>query len=315
MSVSPEGPGSVAAGAKLFAVSDLHIGYQENREITASLQPESEGDWLIVAGDVAEKVEDVEWALRLLAGRFAKVVWVPGNHELWTHPSDPVTLRGVARYERLVELCRELGVVTPEDEFPVWTGEGGPLTIAPMFLLYDYSFRAPGTTTKEESLKVAYDTGVVCSDERFLEPDPYPTREDWCRARIEYTRGRLDALAPDTQTVLINHWPVEKHPNNILRYPQFAQWCGTTLSADWHRRYRAAVVVYGHLHIPRRTWLDGVRFEEVSVGYPREWRMWGQRTWLRQVLPAPEGVAAPEGGTDISFHRLWPKPEDEPSRA
>ncbi len=143
MSVSPEGPGSVAAGAKLFAVSDLHIGYQENREITASLQPESEGDWLIVAGDVAEKVEDVEWALRLLAGRFAKVVWVPGNHELWTHPSDPVTLRGVARYERLVELCRELGVVTPEDEFPVWTGEGGPLTIAPMFLLYDYSFRAP----------------------------------------------------------------------------------------------------------------------------------------------------------------------------
>ncbi len=181
---------------RLLAVSDLHIGYQENRAITESLHPTGADDWLIVAGDVAEKVEDVEWTLRLLSERFAKVIWVPGNHELWTHPSDPVTLRGLERYERLVEICRGLGVVTPEDEFVVWTGEGGPLTIVPMFLLYDYSFLAPGTTTKEESLKVSYDTGVVCSDERFLHPDPYATREDWCRARIAYTQERLDASGP-----------------------------------------------------------------------------------------------------------------------
>ena len=37
-----------------------------------------------MAGDVAETVADIEWALRQLAGRFAKVIWVPGNHELWT---------------------------------------------------------------------------------------------------------------------------------------------------------------------------------------------------------------------------------------
>ncbi|MBT0771980.1 metallophosphoesterase [Kineosporia sp. J2-2] len=301
--------------AKLLAVSDLHIGYPENRAITESLRPGSDQDWLIVAGDIAEKVADVEWTLRLLAGRFARVIWVPGNHELWTHPNDPETVRGLERYERLVGICRELGVLTPEDEFAVWTGDGGPVTVVPMFLLYDYSFLAPGTSTKQESLKVAYDTGVVCSDERFLDPAPYPDRESWCAARIDYTRGRLEALEPGTRTVLINHWPVERHPNDILRYPQFAQWCGTTASADWHRRYRADVVVYGHLHIPRRTWLDGVRFEEVSVGYPREWRMWGQHEWLRQVLPLPEGVTAPESGTDTSFQRLWPKPEPEPSAA
>ena len=33
--------------------------------------------------------------------------------------------------------------------------------------------------------------------------------------------------------------------------------------------------VYGHLHIPRSTRHDGVRFEEVSVGYPREWQRRG----------------------------------------
>jgi len=304
----------IPRGARLLAVSDLHIGYPENREITRSLQPEHAADWLIVAGDVGEQLADVEWALNLLSERFARVIWVPGNHELWTHPRDRSPLRGLARYEHLVRFCQERGVLTPEDEYPVWTGADGPLTIAPMFLLYDYSFLAPGTSTMQESLKVAYDTGVVCTDERFLHPDPYPTRQDWCAERIIYTRQRLDALAPDTRTVLINHWPVERHPNEILRYPQFAQWCGTTRSADWHRRYRADVVVYGHLHIPRRTWLDGTRFEEVSVGYPREWRRWGHRhPWLRQVLPLPEGVEKPESGTDLSFARLWPAPQDAPA--
>ncbi len=61
-------------------------------------------------------------------------------------------------------------------------------------------------------------------------------------------------------------------PFRILRYPQFAQWCGTDRTADWHTKFNAVAVVYGHLHIPRTTWYDGVRFEEVSVGYPREWR-------------------------------------------
>ena len=45
----------------------------------------------------------------------------------------------------------------------------------------------------------------------------------------------------------------------------------TTRTADWHTRFRAEVAVYGHLHIPRTTHYDGVRFEEVSLGYPREW--------------------------------------------
>jgi hypothetical protein len=44
--------------------------------------------------------------------------------------------------------------------------------------------------------------------------------------------------------------------------------------------------VYGHLHIPRTTHYDDVRFEEVSVGYPREWKKWGRSgPWLRQILP------------------------------
>ncbi|WP_449342425.1 metallophosphoesterase, partial [Streptomyces aurantiogriseus] len=117
---------STAGGAgQLLAISDLHIGYPENRALVERMVPESDDDWLLVAGDVSESVADIGWTLKTLASRFRKVVWAPGNHELWTHPKDTVTLRGVARYEHLVELCRDLGVITPEDPYPVWEGPGG----------------------------------------------------------------------------------------------------------------------------------------------------------------------------------------------
>ncbi|MFE5583081.1 metallophosphoesterase family protein [Kitasatospora sp. NPDC056531] len=277
-------------GAKVFAISDLHVAYDENRKIVEDIQPASEGDWLLVAGDVGELVADIEWALDLLSRRFAKVVWAPGNHELWTPREDPVQLRGEHRYRHLVELCRSLGVVTPEDPYPVWSGAGGPVTIAPLFLLYDYSFRVPGVRTKAESLANAYDVGVVCSDEFLLDPAPYPSREAWCRARVELTERRLADCDPEVPLVLVNHFPLIREPTRVLRHEEFAQWCGTELTSDWHRRFPVSTVVYGHLHIPRKTWHDGVRFAEVSVGYPRERRMWPRPApEPQQIVPVPEG--------------------------
>jgi 3',5'-cyclic AMP phosphodiesterase CpdA len=274
---------------RLLAVSDLHVSYEENRAMVRDLHPASPGDWLLVAGDVGERVVDIEWALGLLAGRFAQVVWTPGNHELWARDGDAGGLRGVRRYEHLVAICRGLGVLTPEDPYPVWTGQGGPVRIVPLFVGYDYSFRPPGTTTKEEGLAYAYRTGVVCNDEFLLHPDPYPTREAWCRARVTLTEQRLQECDPAVPLVLVNHYPLVREPTDVLWYPEFAQWCGTEATADWHRRFPVAAMVYGHLHIPRTTWYDGVRFEEVSLGYPREWQARKPPPVLpREVLPAPE---------------------------
>jgi 3',5'-cyclic AMP phosphodiesterase CpdA len=263
--------------ARLLAISDLHVSHGDNRPIVESIAPTSPGDWLIVAGDVAERPADIEWALARLRERFEQVIWSPGNHELWTTDSDPVRLRGVARYEHLVEMCRRIGVLTPEDEFPVWTGAGGPVRVAPMFLLYDYTFH--DEPSKTASLARAHAAGVVCTDEYVLHPDPYPSRDDWCRARVASTGQRLAACDPAVPLVLVNHWPLVREPTRVLYYPEFAQWCGTELTADWHTRFSTAAVVYGHLHIPRTTVHDGVRHMEVSLGYPREWR--------RRGLPDP----------------------------
>lgn len=281
---------TAVASPRLLALSDLHVAFPENRMIVEGLRPASAGDWLLLAGDVGELFADIEWALRTLSDRFATVVWTPGNHELWTHHDDPVRLRGEERYLSLVELCRSLGIITPEDPYPVWQGQQGAVTIAPVFLLYDYTFRPDGALTKEQGLARAYETGVVCSDEALLYPDPYPSREAWCWARIEATERRLAARDPSLKVIFVNHYPLVREPTQVLRYPQFAQWCGTTRTSDWHVRFNAAAVVYGHLHIPRVTWHDGVRFEEVSIGYPREWQRRAARPGVpRQILPLAEG--------------------------
>jgi hypothetical protein len=145
----------------------------------------------------------------------------------------------------------------------------------------------------QESLAHAFDEGIVCTDEFLLHPDPYPSVAAWCAARVSWTEQRLAAHDPAVPLVLAGHWPLLRQQTYILRRQEFAQWCGSERTADWHTRFPVVAVVYGHLHVPRTTWHDGVRFEEVSIGYPREWRRRGHpRGLLRDILPLEGGPRA-----------------------
>jgi 3',5'-cyclic AMP phosphodiesterase CpdA len=272
---------------RLWAVADLHLRHEANRRALEELPPHP-GDWLILAGDVGETEEHLRFALDVLGRRFDRLLWVPGNHDLWSTPSRPVA--GEALYRRLVEICRGRGVVTPEDPYPLWpepVGEGGrPVLIAPLFLLYDYTF-APDGVPPERAVAWAMEDDILCADEALLQPAPFPSRQAWCAARCREAEGRLaEAAADGAELVLVNHWPLRRELAVLPAVPRFVVWCGTRQTEDWHRRFRARAVVYGHLHIPRTVVVDGVRFEEVSFGYPRNWM--GRRTLagsLRQILP------------------------------
>ncbi len=254
----------------LYALSDLHLNHKENRRALATL-PEQPDDWLILGGDLGEREEQLRYALDIAARRFARVVWIPGNHELWTLAPD--LDQGEERYLRLVEVCREYNALTPEDPFPLWPGEGPPTLICPLFVLYDYSFR-PEHVTLEGAIPWAVESGVLCNDERYLRTAPYAGVVEWCRQRTAYSIQRLEAALaehPDALTTLINHFPMRYEHVRLWRIPRFSIWCGTRATEDWHRRFRARAVVYGHLHIPRTDYCDGTPFVEVSVGYPAQW--------------------------------------------
>ncbi|MDQ8044988.1 MAG: metallophosphoesterase [Solirubrobacteraceae bacterium] len=285
-----------AAAPRLLAVSDLHVAARDNRRAVAEIPPHPD-DWLILAGDVGDTPDQVRWTLDLLAPYFAKLVWVPGNHDLWA-PAGTDLSRGEARYEELVEICRSFGVLTPEDPFATFPSADGPLVVAPLFTFYDYSFRE-ALLTKEAALELSERAGIVCMDEYMLPADPYPSREAWCAARVAESRRRLDALPPDARTVLVSHWPLRRDTAQLKRIPQFELWCGTVQTDDWHIRYRAAAVVYGHLHRPGLLMRDGVPFHEVAFGYPQERRHYGiTQVGLRDVLstepiPMPRRVTRP----------------------
>lgn len=270
---------------RLWAISDLHVGHEPNRRGLLELAPHPD-DWLAVVGDVGETASHMEMALDALAPKFARVLWTPGNHELWSSRGEgPI---GDAKYRHLIDLCRARGVSTPEDRYPVWPGSppDTPVVVAPLFVLYDYTF-APDEVDPADAVAWAAASGVVCADESYLDPTPYPSRPAWCAARYAITEERLAALPVGTRTVLLNHFPLRREHAVLPRIPRFTVWCGTRRTADWHTRFRAVAVVSGHLHIRTTRHLDGVRFEEVSLGYPSQWDVArGVGAYLRQILPA-----------------------------
>ena len=270
---------------KLFAISDLHLGHRANRLALEALPFTYRDDWLLLGGDVGETEGHLEWALSALTRRFARVLWTPGNHELWTPPSIEGGLRGEAKYRRLVDICHRFNVLTPEDDYPLWQGEGGPAILAPTFLLYDYSFR-PDDVSAAGAVAWAESQGVICTDEYLLHFEPHASREAWCAARVAFTLPRLEAAAARAPLVILNHFPLVESLVRFTSIPSFSIWCGTKRSQDWHTRLPVKAVVYGHLHVRGTDWIDGVRFEEVSLGYPRDWDAeLGFASYLRQILP------------------------------
>jgi predicted phosphodiesterase len=275
---------------KLYAISDLHLSHAINRQALEAL-PYYPHDWLILAGDTGETLTHLRWALEILTKRFARILWVPGNHDLWTMPSDISQLRGEDKYHQLVALCHTYDVLTPEDPYVFWPGEGAPLLLAPLFLLYDYSFR-PDDISEDQVLAWAEEAQIVCTDQYLLHPDPYPSFAAWCAARCDYTEKRLlEAAASSVRFILINHYPLRQSLVHLKYIPRFSPWCGTKRTEDWPIRFPTEVAIYGHLHIRATEYQDGVRFEEVSLGYPQHWRhARGIEGYLREILPGPTSL-------------------------
>lgn len=278
---------------KLYAISDLHLGSGLNLEALDQLAADPE-DWLILAGDVGETIDHLRYALDVLAPRFARLLWVPGNHDLWAIDPHDSPLRGEDKYRRLVEICRSFDVLTPEDPYAIWPGSGdrpdasAQIVLAPLFLLYDYSFRPDGVA-EQDAVDWARASGVFCTDEELLDPAPHRSRQEWCRERVLMAERRLTEAAADGQRlILINHFPL-RHDLVILQpIPCFSIWCGTRATENWHLRFNAEAVIYGHLHLPATHIRDGVRFEEVSFGYPSDRdQHYNARAHMRQILPNP----------------------------
>ena len=182
-----------------------------------------------------------------------------------------------------------MGVITPEDPYPVWAA---PAARSPS--------RRCSCCTTTRSCRRASDQGggahVALRDGRRLHGrgaccTPTRTRAGRRGAAARVPGPSAGSRSPAGRpTVLVNHFPLVRHPTEVLRYPEFALWCGTERTADWHRRFtRSRPWSTGTCTSPDHLATTGCRFEEVSLGYPREWRKRdGTPGRLRQILPCRE---------------------------
>lgn len=267
----------------IYAISDLHLVNSINCKALIEL-PHFDNDWLILAGDIGETEEHLRFALSVLTPKFKKIIWTPGNHDLWTYPLNNYTLKGEKKYLKLVSICQKYGVITPEDEYPTYSDKEIVYKVIPILTLYDYSFK-PDFVKEGNEVEWASESGVICADEELLIPEPFGSIKDWCRDRCAYTEHRIASIDSEIPIIVINHYPLLKELGRIYTFPRFSIWCGTTLTEKWLDLFNIKITIYGHLHIRSSKIVRGVKHEEVSFGYPNDWdHSKGLQFYLRKIV-------------------------------
>jgi predicted phosphodiesterase len=238
---------------KVFAVSDLHLDYGVNLRWMQQLSLEDyRDDVLILAGDLSGSISLLEAGLKLAARRFGRVLYVPGNHDVWIDPDEgPHTSLEKFEYIRRIAEQNDVGLTS-------W--HAGSLSIIPLLSWYDYSFGQP-----DADLSRRWRDFHAC---RW----PVSFRE---REVTEYFTSLNEPLLGTQNTTVISfsHFlpridlmPTDAPAQTRKLYPVF----GTTRLEEQIRRLQPHLHVYGHSHWNRRVTLDGITYVNNAFGYPRE---------------------------------------------
>ena len=239
---------------RIFATSDLHADFAANGEWLAGLsRADFADDVLVVAGDIAHRLQTVEIALSGLVERFAAVFFVPGNHELWVRGESGDSLE---KFERVLALCRALGVHTEMRACGEWW-------IAPLFSWY-----SPDLDSAD------------CGDDAALS-----AWGDFRYCRWPAGVGALDRIfadrngecaAPASGRVLtFSHFlpRIDLLPDPAhLRFKGLPRVAGSPLIESQLRALGSELHLFGHSHIRWDETIDGVRYLQRPLGYPQERR-------------------------------------------
>jgi len=238
---------------RIFAVSDIHIDYDVNAKWVANLSAaDYRDDVLILAGDVTDTRRLLDWCLTTLAERFRKVLFVPGNHDLWVIRED----RGKDSFQKFDEV-RAL-VESRGASMEPFRERG--VSIIPLLSWYDYSFGEPS-----EELKAMWMDYRAC---RW--PSGYGEKE--IAAHFAALNPRQAPPAGDMVITYSHFMPrIDLMPGFISRtgrllYPVL----GSTGIERQLRNLNSQMHVYGHSHVNRDVEIDGVSYVNNAFGYPSE---------------------------------------------
>lgn len=283
-------------GPRIFAVSDLHVDYAVNRQWIESLPRTSHQlDFLVVAGDLTHDLMRLHDALSTLREKFARVLFVPGNHELWIH--DRHCQHSLEKFEKILALCKSLDIGTRPERASRADGSD-PVWIVPLFSWYvtpeegcgSLFFPKPG---EDPSLRIWADKYYVKwpSSPDFPRPADYFRRYNEVQMPAHFDAPVVSFSHFLPRTELIRSTPEEHHQlrqSIVDPYPEFnfSRVAGDAGLDQQIRRIGSVVHVYGHQHRNRWRPIEGVLYVSNCLGYPhrdssvepskrRLWQVWG----------------------------------------
>lgn len=238
---------------RVFALSDVHIDYDVNAKWVADLSiADYQDDVLILAGDVSDKRRLLDWALKTLAKRFRKVLFVPGNHDLWVIRDDRAT-NSLQKFEDVCAVVESSGA-----SMQAFFALG--VSIIPLLTWYDYSFGEPS-----DELKATWMDYRAC---RW--PSGYTVRD--VAAHFAAFNDSQVSRPGDTVITYSHFLPrIDLMPGYVphaqrMLYPIL----GSGLLERQLRRLNPHLHVYGHSHLNRQVRLDGLLYINNAFGYPNE---------------------------------------------
>jgi predicted phosphodiesterase len=241
---------------RVFALSDIHVDYAVNARWISDLSTaDYTEDLLILAGDVTDVLASLEWCLGLLAARFHKVLFVPGNHDLWVS-RDNVPGTSLEKFDKVAAAAAAAGVSMA----PL---HGRGVSIYPLLGWYDHSFGEPSSRLR--ALWMDYRT---C---RW--PEGFDDR------RVASHLASLNeahipvSTEPDGRKVItFSHFvPRRDLVPPGYRLGDFLQpVLGSEQLEHQLRRCRSSLHIFGHHHINRNVQIDGVTYINNAYGYPHE---------------------------------------------
>ena len=241
---------------RVFAISDIHADYMENRRWLEGLSRyEYKKDILILAGDVTDDISLFARVMEGLKLRFGEIAFVPGNHDLWVRRY--VSMDSRQKYQAVKDTVSGLGIRSRPFE-------AGGLCIVPLLGWYDYSFGQPS--------KELWDMWVDYT--ACVWPDGWGAK-DVCLYFTAINEGFIrecsgkrkgDVISFSHFLPRIDLMPSYIPPDKRKLFPIL----GSTMLEGQIRRLGSAVHVYGHSHVNTRAYMDKTLYINNAFGYPNE---------------------------------------------
>ena len=212
-------------------------------------------DVLILAGDVSDCLDRIDWALSTLTARFRRVMYVPGNHELWVI-RDAKQCTSLEKFERLRAVVEQSGASMQPEAL-----DG--VVIVPLQGWYDYSFGRPSS----ELLESWMDFHACRWPAHFQMQDVAAHFQALNRAPPPAHRGMLISFSHFLPR--IDLMPAYIPRSRRMLYPVL----GSASLEEQVRALISRIHVYGHSHVNRQIALDDVVYINNAFGYPDETRI------------------------------------------